>query len=277
MLKYVPVVSKEAYIAVAVYDLVSIPYSPARTMPHVLYAANFGRLLYLTYLIERGRLRGPLLRYLVGASRELSAAGAEVLRELESVEVHRWEEVEKVLRSSAQRVGELYERKVRDFIDLSRRVFGFERFFESLYVVYGFNPLAGSLFGSLLYFDEERAIVSAYVNDLLPESHMLDVIVHELIHGLLKLNRVSLNEALEELVASTAAPEGYLSRRLGLAERVQFECFEDFARSAYYFQSVTRAEELKDAFNAIKEFYEEERYRATTLFEWLCAKLRSAR
>jgi len=273
VLEYVPIVKREAYVAVAVHDLVSIPHSPARSIPHVLYAAGLGGPLYLVYLIEKRRLWDRLLCYLVGASRELGAEGAEVLRELERVEVHRWGELEEVLRSAAQRVGKLYEGKVEGFVDLARRAFGFERFFERVYVVYGFNPLVGSSFGSLLYFDGEKAIVSAYVNELTPENHVLDVVVHELLHGLLKLNRAGLSEALEELVASTAAPQGYLSEMLGLAEKVRFERFEDLAESIPYFGAVAGAEKLEEAFRAIKEYYEGRRYTAVTLLEWLRARL----
>jgi len=275
MLRYAPTVRREAYVLAAVHDLVSIPYSPARSMPHILYAAGLGRLLYLAYLIERKQLWDRLLCYLVGVSHELSAEGAEVLEELESVEVHRWEEVERFLRSTAQRVGELYEGKVGDFAGLAQKVFGFERLFETVHVVYGFNPLVGFSSGSLLYFDEARAVVSVYVNELTPESHVLDVVVHELLHGLLKLNRAGLSEALEELVVSTAAPQGYLSKMLGLAERVHFKRFEDLAGSVPYFGAVAGAEGLEEAFKAIKEYYEEGRYASATLLEWLRVRLRA--
>jgi len=111
------------------------------------------------------------------------------------------------------------------------------------------------------------------VNELTPENHVLDVVVHELLHGLLKLNRAGLSEALEELVASTAAPQGYLSEMLGLAEKVRFERFEDLAESIPYFGAVAGAEKLEEAFRAIKEYYEGRRYTAVTLHEWLRARL----
>ncbi|BES82877.1 hypothetical protein [Pyrodictium abyssi] len=179
-----------------------------------------------------------------------------ILNELKAISIHRWGEVRAIFADIGERVSNLYRRKKDKIISYIEKVFGFKRFFTKLYVVYGFNPMPGMSFGTMLYFDDENPVTAVYVNDLHGESHVLDLAIHELLHGLIRLNSVELEHDIEELVIDVSAPDGYLSKIIGLVDRANARL-----ENVLYFQR--EAERYKRLFDLLVEYCEK---RSTT---WL--------
>ena len=262
-MELVPVVSREAYLASIVYDLARIPYSPVALTPHVFYATCLGPFLRLAYRIEKNSLWNRLFTALVGVSGAQDEEVKGVLDELKAVDVYGWEEVKPLLEDVGRRVSRLYQDRRERIIGSVEKVFGFSRFFKRVYVVYGFNPLPRMTLGTMLHWDDANTIVAVYVNELQGENQVLDVVVHELLHGLLRLNNVELEQDLEELVVDVSAPGGYLSKMIGLVDRVNVRL-----ESIPYF-SHREPERYGRVFEALVEYYEGKVYEKTTIIEWV--------
>ncbi len=269
-MELVPVISKEAYLAASIYDLVHVPYSPARSVPYVLYASSLGPLLYVAYRIEKSSLWDKLFSELVGAASTSSEETNAVLNELKAINVYRWNEIAAILTDVSTRVGTLYQSRKDRIVYYMRKVFGFQRLFAKLYVIYGFNPMPSMSFGSVLHFNDESAIIAIYVNDALGECHVLDLIIHELLHGLMRLNKIELEHSIEELVIDISAPQGYLSKLVELVDRVDVR-LEDFLYSRHLQQE---AERYRYLFNLLVEYYERKMYDKMTIIEWIEMQLR---
>jgi len=263
VLSYVPVVSKEAYLAAVIHDVVCIPFSPARSVPHVLYPSGLGRLLYAAYVIEKGGLWRELFLCVVGVPGLHCGAVDSVLSELRRHEVYCWDSVEGDLLRLSEGVGSLYNEKKELLISVLRKVYGFRKLFERTYVIYGFNPVPGLSFGSLLHYDNENVVLAVYVNALMNEGQVLDVIIHELLHGLIKLNGLRLEHDLEELIIDASAPQGYLSELLGLVDRSRAR-----VKDVIYFAR-KGAEKYEQVFQHIRRYFEERRYDEVSIFEWV--------
>ena len=259
-MELVHVVSKEAYLAATIHDLVKIPYSPARSMPYVLYASCLGPLLYAAYLVEKEKLWNEVFAVLVGVSPPHQSSAKAVIDELRAMNVHKWDKIKPTLSRIAKKVDKLYRRKRKDIINYIEKVFGFEKFFEKLYVIYGFNPLPSMSFGSMLYFDDSNVVVSVYINEEHRETHVLDLVVHELLHSLIRLNNIELGHEVEELLIDVAAPDGYLSELLGLTDKASIRLDEIL----YLGQ---RTEQYRRLFDLLVEYYKSKAYERTNIIE----------
>ncbi len=264
-MELVHVISKEAYLAAIIYDLVEIPYSPARSIPHVLYASCLGPLLYAAYLIEKEKLWNEVFAVLVGVAPPHQSSIEAIIDELKAINVHEWDKIRPILSGIAKRVDILYQQKRKDIVNYIEKVFGFEKFFETLYVIYGFNPLPSMSFGSMLYFDDRNVIVSVYVNEVHRETHVLDLVIHELLHGLIRLNNIELGHEVEELLIDVAAPDGYLSELLGLTDKASIRLDEVL----YLGQ---RTKQYRRLFDLLVEYYKNKAYERTNIIKWLKRK-----
>ena len=261
-IELIHVVSKEAYLAALIYDLVKIPYSPATSIPHILYASCLGPLLYAAYLIEKGSLWNEVFVTLVGAAQSRQSSIEAIIDKLRAANIHEWSKIKPILSGIAKRVDILYQQKRRDIVNYIEKVFGFEKFFEKLYIIYGFNPLPSMSLGSMLYFDDRNVIVSVYVNEVHKETHVLDLVIHELLHGLIRLNNIELGHEVEELLIDVAAPDGYLSELLGLTDKASIGLDE-----VLYFRQ--RTEQYRRLFDLLVEYYKSKAYERINIIEWL--------
>ncbi len=270
IVELIPIVSKEAYLAAAIHDLIHIPYSPAHSIPHALYPSSLGPLLYVAYRIERHGLWGKLFRYLVGVERLINEEIASIINELRSIDVYRWSEIETILISISERIRTLYNGVRSRVVECIERVFGFRRFFTKLFVIHGFNPTPYASYGSVLHLDDENIVIAIYVNDTHEERHALDLVIHELLHGLVRLNGVELEHDVEELIIDVSAPEGYLSKMIGLANEVRAK-LEDTLRAL---QNPQRIEQYRQLFNSLVEYYEKRMYERINVLDWVSMRMR---
>ena len=76
-------------------------------------------------------------------------------------------------------------------------------------------------------------MLSIYVNDVLEHNQIVDIMIHEILHGLMRLNNIELREEIKELLIDISCPEGYLSRMIELSIDVKVdeiaEKYEDLA------------------------------------------------
>jgi hypothetical protein len=109
-------------------------------------------------------------------------------------------------------IAKLYEEKKNEIINKIKRIFSFQKLFREAYIILGFNPLPQHSYGSILYFDNDKTIVAVYANDTQKPEKVLDITIHEILHGLIRLNKIKLESSIEELIISISCPRGYLSK-----------------------------------------------------------------
>jgi len=262
-MEYIPIISKEAYLTAAIHDLIHVPFSPARRVPYVLYAGCFGRLLYISYIIERYRLWSILLLRVIGLSKNSNEKVNSIIENLKQFDVYKWDDIKADLFNLGKQVGTLYKEKKDVITKYIRKIFGFRSFFTKLYVIYGFNPVPDLSFGSTLYFDQDNVIIAVYVNDLMIENHVLDLIIHELLHGLIRLNNLELEHDVEELIMDVSAPDGYLSELLGLVKKSKVKL-----ENVIYFAE-RGANQYKQLFKQLVKYYENGIYDRMNVFEYI--------
>ncbi len=267
ILHYVPVVNREAYLATVIHDVMHIPFSPARSVPHVLYPSDLGRLLYAAYVIEKHGLWRELFLRVVGISEPTNETIESVLSELKQHNVYRWDSIEEDLLRLSEGVGSLYNEKKEPLISILRKIYGFRRLFKRTYIIYGFNPVPGLSFGSMLHYDSENVVLAAYVNALMTKKQVLDVIIHELLHGLIKLNELRLEHDLEELIIDASAPQGYVSELLGLIDKSRIR-----VNDVIYFAK-KGTDKYEQIFQHIWRYFEEQHYHEVNIFEWVDKKI----
>ena len=212
-----PLVCKEAYLLATLHDM-GCPYVDLKYFPHVYYLdPHLAPLLYLRYRIDREGLWEHIFTKIVSGEED------ELVRELRSIEIYKWDEIKDVLSKVAMDLSSLHEKIREKFVSLSRKVFGFEKFFEEVYVVLGFYPRAEGFHGST-GFTKELPAIAMFVNNQMKAEEVLDVVYHEILHMLIRLNNVPEligNKALEETLLDFICPDGYLSVALGLKRTVK--------------------------------------------------------
>lgn len=261
-MRLVPVLNREAFVLVSLYDL-ECPFSPLLVHPHVYYLdPGLAKLLYARYLLDKNGSWDEAFEAV------LRGVGGGVVEVLRSVEVYRWEEIERVLAGVAGRVLELHGRVLEKFIRYTRAVFGFERYFDEVYVVFGFNPLLHASYGNGMERVKRFPVVACFVNDSMGAEGVLDVVYHEVLHRLIRLNGLGLSEKVEEVLLEFMCPEGYLSELLGLGKRrverglpPKYEWFK---------------EEYELLRRRVEEYFEGRVYERATIIEYLGDLLKKA-
>ena len=236
IMDFIPIVDRVAFIAATLYDIFHVPSSPYSVLPYAYYVSGFGEIMYTGYYIEKHDLWEELIHRILGleyrGSNELDK-GTELIRR---IEIPFWKEISESLVEIHPRVSRLYRALKQDIINTIRKVFGFQKLFKRIYVIYGFSPLPKSLYGSMLYWSNDYVIVSIYVNDMHEPEKVIDIMIHEVLHGLMRLNNIELRDDIEELLIDISCPEGYLSKILGLSMETKVdeiaEKYEDLAELA---------------------------------------------
>jgi len=93
--------------------------------------------------------------------------------------------------------------------------------------------------GSMALYDPggEYVVTAVFTRRNIDARHVLDVVIHEVIHGLLRLNRIELSEEEEEELIDPLCPEGYLSRELGLSTEVRITRSRFASAVSRYFEN----------------------------------------
>jgi len=232
----IPIVDQNAFIVSTLYDIVHVPSSPYTVLPYAFYASGFGEVMYTGYYIEKHDLWKELIHRILGLEYRGSNELDKALELIKGIEIPFWNETSVLLVEIHTRVSRLYIALKQDIINTVRKVFGFQKLFKRIYVIYGFSPLPKNLYGSMLYWSNDYVIVSIYVNDMHEPEKIIDIMIHEVLHGLMRLNNIELRDDIEELLIDISCPEGYLSKILGLSMEIKVdeiaEKYEDLAELA---------------------------------------------
>ncbi|OYT39346.1 hypothetical protein B6U96_02335 [Archaeoglobales archaeon ex4484_92] len=112
-------------------------------------------------------------------------------------------------------------------------------------------------------------MVACSVNDLVEHEVILDVAYHEILHRLIRLNRLKLGDKVQEVLLEFICPEGYLSELIGLSKRR----LERHLASKYeWFKR--EYELLRDR---IEEYFKNRTYEQMTIIECLKDSLKMLR
>jgi len=217
-----PVVSKAGHLLAVLYDIFHLEEN-ARLPAYLFYHGESSILLYYGSLIEEGGLWGKVFKTLVGIESDPEAR--DIIAVIESsVRVHGWELIEPKLKALGDKLLETYVNRGDKLKDMLKRVLGVNKLFKEVYTILAYNPLHG-LIGSIPLYDDSGsyAVVSLFVNPNTSPEKLLDLALHELMHGILRINGVELDEDEEEELIDVLCPEGYLSRELGLVKEVNIE------------------------------------------------------
>ncbi len=214
------VVSKRVQLLSAVYDLFHVP---SLLVDGHLYAFNMGdmsRALYVGYMLERRGLWGEAVRAAVGVDKGGESVEG-LLKILDGVNVYGWSVIERELQGLANRVLKVYRmRRERVMREISR-ILGVTTYYREVYLILGFNPTR-ALYGSLLHGENpDYAIVSAMVRPDSTAASVVDVLLHELLHGLIRINSIEVPDEIEEDLIDTLCPDGFLSSLLGLSNNLK--------------------------------------------------------
>jgi len=213
------VVSKTAHLAAVLHYIYHAPFFRGYPL-HTLFYGPMSKLLYIGSTINENNLWRDLFEAVIGRSR--SSAVNDIVGELDDVEVYRWAQLEGFLRKQSAELVDLYTAMSGRIKDLLIKVLGVSRLFKEVYVLMAYNPGWGS-HGSMPLYDPsgEYVVTAVFTRRNLDTRHVLDVVIHEVIHGLLRLNGIELSEEEEEELIDPLCPEGYLSRELGLSTAVR--------------------------------------------------------
>ncbi len=214
-MEFIPIVDQDAFIVSTLYDIVHVPSSPYTVLPYAFYVSGFGEVMYTGYYIEKHDLWKELIHRILGLEYRGSNELDKALELIKGIEIPFWNEISVLLVEIHTRVSRLYIALKQDITNTVRKVFGFQKLFKRIYVVHGFSPLPKSLYGTMLYWSNDYVIVSIYVNDMHRPEKIIDIMIHEVLHGLMRLNNIELRDDIEELLIDISCPEGYLSKILG--------------------------------------------------------------
>ena len=254
-MKLIPVLKKEAIVLATLYDL-ACPFSPFYITPHVYYLEpNLAKLFYVKYLLDKFNAWDNTFEAI------LESTSNEIVEILRSVEIYNWNNIRKIIEDIAKRVLELHQTFAGRFIHHTQKIFGFKKYFDKVYLILGFNPLSHTCNGNGMDSIRKFPVVACFVNDLVKHKVILDVIYHEILHRLIRLNELKLSDKVQEVLLEFMCPEGYLSELIGLNKRKlerhlppKYEWF----RREY--------EQLKDP---IEKYFEDRVYEKVTIIKYL--------
>ncbi len=209
------ILSKKADLLAKLYDLYHAQVFQENTPLYALYLGDLSKILYYGYVFEKYGLWDKLFDTLIGKVNDYEAL--KYLEELGRIDIYRWDLLEAELELFSKKLLETYNKYMVKARDMIRRVLGVREFFKEEYVILAFNPHRG-LIGSAprINIGEKYIVVSLFIGvDSKPEK-TLDLYIHELLHGLIRLNNIEIPEDAEEEFIDALCPEGYLSRELGL-------------------------------------------------------------
>lgn len=210
------VVSKRAYLLSLIYDLFHAPRMQENSQLYVYNMGDFSKALYVDYMLERRKLWAQAVREVIGIGNGGDARG--LIEVLDDVNVFGWELIEEELRNLANRTVGVYNEYRDRIIRGVSKILGVRKYYERVYLIMGFNPVKGT-YGSLIYGREPGyAVASVMVSPDIDAVKVVDLLLHELLHGLIRLNNVRVPGDMEEELVSALCPEGFLSNQLGLSK-----------------------------------------------------------
>ncbi len=209
------IVSKRAYLFSLIYDLFHVPSLQENDHLYVYNMGDFSKALYIGYMLERYGLWMQAVQEIIGV--DGSGEVEKYIKILDSIDVFRWELIEEELRILANKTVKIYNEYKDKIIREVSRILGIGKYYERIYLLMGFNPMKGT-YGSLLYVkDPEYAVVSVMTSPDIDAAKVVDLLLHEVLHGFIRTNNVPIPDEIEEEFIDTLCPDGYLSNLLGLS------------------------------------------------------------
>ena len=194
------VIKKEAAILAALYDLYC-PYNPIITSPHIYYLnPEFAKILYIKYLLEKEDAWDKTFTGI------LEEKDSNITKTLKSIEIYNWNTIKKMLIKKSKEITNLNNEKIKNFKDYSKKIFGFKKYFKEIYLILGFNPIIKASYGNALTTIKTHPVISCFTNEKQNPQQILDVIYHEILHKLIKLNNIKLEEKVEEVIIDQNMP-----------------------------------------------------------------------
>ena len=209
------IVSKRAYLFSLIYDLFHVPSLQGNGHLHLFNMGDFSKALYLGYILERRKLWVQAIHEIIGAGS--SGDIRELMEALDSIDVYGWEFIEGELGVLANKAMGVYNEYRDKVIREVSRILGIREYYRKIYLIIGFNPLKG-VYGSLVYGgDPGYAVASVLVRPDINPIEVVDLLLHEVLHGLIRINNIRIPDELEEEFIDTLCPDGFLSNLLGLS------------------------------------------------------------
>ncbi|WP_052833629.1 hypothetical protein [Staphylothermus hellenicus] len=229
------IVSKTADLLAKLYDMFNAPNTYENLPVHVLSINGLSETFYYGYVFDKENLWDKLFDVLINKQQDNMVK--HYLSLLDKINIYNWKLIEKELEVFSGKFKETYSSyrsKINKFLGKILRI---NKFFKEEYMILSFNPFK-ELIGAVprINIDLEYAVITLFVR---PDSNplkALDLYLHELIHGLLRLNNIRIREDVEEEFIDTLCPEGYLSKELGLSNTVNVNEGNLQAYIASYFE-----------------------------------------
>ena len=255
----IPIVKKEAMVLASLYDL-ECPINPASMFSNVYYLdPGMAKLLYAKYVLDKHDCWDDAFKAIL---KDMDNYAIEAIK---AVDVYNWDVVETMLKNVAGEVKRVHNRFKDAFLQYTRRIFGFKNYFKKFYLIFGFNPLIATSRGNGLTSVKSYPVVACFIHEKHKPNLILDVAYHEILHRLLRFNKIQLKSKVEEAILNSTCPEGFLSELIGLAKRRP-------SSPAFHIQQWLK-EEYEKLRRAVEEYFEEEMWRETTIIKFLETKI----
>ncbi|MCD6301067.1 MAG: hypothetical protein J7L82_03240 [Staphylothermus sp.] len=213
------IISKRADLLAKLYDLYHAPQIQENLPYHILYIGDLSEIVYYGYVFEKYSLWDKLFDTLIEKKNDYEAK--KYLENLDKVNLYKWDLIEAELGLFSEKFTKMYNDYNRKIRDMLSKILPIKKYFEEEYLILGFNPGRGVLGSTLRINLEEKYIVNTlFIGINTTPEKSLDLYIHELLHGLIRLNNINIPDEVEEEFISTLCPEGYLSELLGLSETI---------------------------------------------------------
>lgn len=241
-----PISSKELHVISVAYELINSPET--MNIVYTLYSEGISKTLYLGYLLEKENCWLDTFRCVAinECNRKCAKKGAELSKE---IHVFNWNHIQLFLVALSRLTKIAYDQLREKLISLLNKVFGFKNYFERVYVVLSFNASpAHGLYGSIIHYDVSNALISVFANELTTPQAVVDLVLHEVLHGLWRINNVNLPDEIEEEVIDALCPEGLLSKELSLTYTPRLRESDTVKALEKYFKSKSYLKETLPAY-----------------------------
>ncbi len=213
------VVSKRAQLLSVLYDLYHVPSLMENDHLYVFNLGEVSRYFYVGMMLDRYNLWDKAFDNILNIKMHYEAE--KYMEILDSIDIFRWELIESELRDKGLKISRDTYPKIKGKLERTlKEILELNRLFPKFYIILGLNPFKGTL-GSLPVYREGYAVSTIMSSPTASPEEILDLAIHELLHGLIRLNNLPIPEEAEEDFIDTLCPDGHLSKYLGLSDKLR--------------------------------------------------------
>lgn len=220
VLKVKVIISKRAYLLGVLYDLYHVPSLIENDHLYVLNVGELSKFFYVGMMFDKYSLWRKAFETVIGLTSDYESE--KYLEILDDIDIYRWDLLKAELELLASKlITNIYPNIKSKLLEAFKNILGIEKVFKKSFIIIGVNTFKG-LFGSLpVYNGEEYAVATTITNLNVKPEEILDLTIHELLHGLIRVNNIPIPEQYEEEFIDILTPEGFLSKHLGLSKTVK--------------------------------------------------------